>query len=85
MEMYKDKPYTHILDMDKRKIIPRSSFDTSKLDLHKHAFLKVAGTRMEHCENNLWKNRNKDDEEFFDRVCPETERDHKHRWAPQVY
>ena len=38
-----DEPYTHILDMDKGKNHTTSSFDTSKLNLHKHAFLKVAG------------------------------------------
>ena len=81
----KDKPYTHILDMDKGKIIPRNKFDISKFIPEKHAFLKVAGFENGRFNyNNLWKNRHKNDEEFFDRVCPETGRDHKHRWAPQV-
>ena len=81
----KEHPYTHILDMDKGKIIPKSSFDLSKLDLHRHAFLKVAGFENGNfSESNLWKNRHGIDEEFFDQKCPETKRNHTHRWARQV-
>lgn len=81
--------YTHILDMDRGEIIPRHTFDTSHYNSKKHAYVKVSGFvgggRFD--ETSLWKvpsKFSKVQQEFFDKVCPETKRDHGRREARQV-
>ena len=82
----KEDHYTHILDMDKGSITPKNSFDASTFEEHRHAFVKVAGFNNGGFEaTDLWKNRFDDREnQFFDRTCPATKRNHTSRWTRQV-
>lgn len=83
----KEKNYTHILDMITGFLTPRFNFNLDSFDESKHAFLKVAGfsTNGRFDSRNLWKNQNNNkDNQFFDRKCPETNRNHSQRRARQV-
>jgi Lhr-like helicase len=79
--------YTHILDMMTGFLTPRFTFDEENFDETKHACLKVAGFKSNGNfeSSELWQNQNnKQDNQFFDRICPETERNHSQRKARQV-
>jgi Lhr-like helicase len=81
-----NKPHTHILDMVKGVIIPQNSFDREQFDTLRHACLKISGfSGGGFDENLLWKDKHgKTPQEFFDKVCPESGRDHSKRHARQV-
>ena len=81
-----EKEFTHVLDMDKGQIIPRGIFNIGNYDPLRYACLKISGFQGGRFDLNLlWKNKHgKQVNEFFDRVCPETKRDHTRRQARQV-
>lgn len=81
------KQHTHVLDMDKGEIIPNHLFNTAQFNPSRHACVKVSGFvgggRFD--ATNLWKDKHgNEQEDFFDRICPETKRDHTRRQARQV-
>ena len=82
-----EETHTHVLDMDKGEIIPNHLFNTGQFNPSRHACVKVSGFvgggRFD--ATSLWKDKHgNEQEEFFDRICPETKRDHTRRQARQV-